>query len=89
MSILVYKERKLAGAAASTLMAAQIIEKPACALGLDYSEELLPTYRALARMSRDGLLDWSDVRVFGLLNAFARMNRTPLRRSWIPYCFLR
>lgn len=66
MSILVYKEKKLAGAAASTLMAAQIIEKPACALGLDYSEELLPTYRALARMSRDGLLDWSDVRVFGL-----------------------
>lgn len=66
MSILVYKDKTLAGAAASTVLAAQIIEKPACTLGLDYAEELLPAYRTLARMSRDGLLDWSDVRVFGL-----------------------
>ena len=66
MSILVYKDKTLAGAAASTLLAAQIIEKPSSILGLDYAAELIPAYRALARMSRDGLLDWDDIQMFGL-----------------------
>ncbi len=66
MSILVYKDRAIAGAAASTLMAAQIIEKPSCTIGFDCATELLPVYRALSRMSKDGLLDWSEVRAFNL-----------------------
>ena len=66
MSILVYKDRAIAGAAASTLLAAQIIEKPASVMGFDCADELLPVYRALARMSKDGLLDWSEVRTFNL-----------------------
>ena len=64
MSILVYRNAALAGAAASTLLAAQIIEKPGSTLGFDYDPTLIPTYRALIQMTEDGLLDWSDVRAF-------------------------
>ena len=66
MSILVYKDRSIAGAAAATLLAAQIIEKPDAVLGLDYQDALAPVYRALSRMSVDGLLDWSEIRTFML-----------------------
>lgn len=66
MSILVYRDKTVAAAAAATLLAAQIIEKPMSALGLDYAEDLVPVYRALARMTADGLLDWSDATVFAL-----------------------
>lgn len=66
MSILVYRDRSIAGAAAATLLAAQIIEKPDAVLGLDYQDTLAPVYRALARMSVDGLLDWSEIRTFAL-----------------------
>ena len=64
MSILVYRDRIAAAAAAATLIAAQVIEKPSCALGLDYTREMIPVYRSLIRMTEDGLLDWSDARVF-------------------------
>lgn len=66
MSILVYRDKDLAGAAAATLIAAQIIEEPRSVLGFDCSAELRPVYRALAKMTGDGLLDWSDVSVFSL-----------------------
>lgn len=66
MSILVYRDKTVAAAAAATLLAAQIIEKPMSALGLDYAEDLVPVYRALARMTADGLLDWSDAAAFAL-----------------------
>lgn len=66
MSVLVYRDKSIAGAAAATLLAAQVIEKPMSVLGLDYSEEMAPVYRALARMTADGLLDWSDVTAFAL-----------------------
>lgn len=66
MSVLVYKDKAIAGAAASTLIAAQIIEKPSSVIGFDCAEDVLPVYRAISKMSKDGLLDWSDVRVFNL-----------------------
>lgn len=66
MSVLVYRDKSIAGAAAATLLAAQIIEKPMSVLGFDYSEDMVPVYRALARMTADGLLDWSDVTAFAL-----------------------
>lgn len=66
MSILVYRDKSIAGAAAATLLAAQIIEKPMSALGLDYAEDIAPVYRALGRMTADGLLDWSDASAFAL-----------------------
>lgn len=66
MSILVYRDKDLAGAAAATLIAAQIIEDPRSVVGFDCSAELRPVYRALAKMTGDGLLDWSDLSVFSL-----------------------
>lgn len=66
MSVLVYRDKSVAGAAAATLIAAQTIEKPASVLGFDLTDDMAPVYRALARMTGDGLLDWSDVTAFGL-----------------------
>lgn len=66
MSILVYRDKATAYAAAATLIAAGIIERPNSVLGLDWSAELQPIYRTLARMTADGLLDWSEVRSFNL-----------------------
>ncbi len=66
MSILVYRDRSVLSVAASTLLAAQMIEKPASVLGFDYSEELAPTFRTLSRMNAEGLLDWSEATAFVL-----------------------
>lgn len=66
MSVLVYRDRAIAGAAASTLLAAAIIERPGSVLGLDCADELLPVYRAVSRMTADGLLDWSGIRAYTL-----------------------
>ena len=65
-SILVYRDKATACAAAATLAAANIIEKPASVLGLDWSVELQPIYRTVARMTADGLLDWGCVKTFNL-----------------------
>lgn len=64
MSVLVYRDRPTACAAAATLLSAGIIEKPNIVLGLDCAQELLPVYRTLGRMTADGLLEWSGVKVF-------------------------
>ena len=66
MSILVYRDKATACAAAATMIAAGVIERPSAVLGLDWAQELKPIYRTLARMTADGLLDWSDVRAFNL-----------------------
>jgi len=66
MSVLVYRDKSTAGAAAATLIAAQMIEKPTSVFGFDFADELYPVYRALARMTSDGLLDWSDTTCFSL-----------------------
>lgn len=66
MSVLVYRDKATACAAAATLLSACIIEKPGSAIGLDYAPELLPIYRTVARMTGDGLLDWGDVKTFNL-----------------------
>ena len=66
MSILVYRDKATASAAAATMLSACIIEKPSSVLGLDFAPELSPIYRTVSRMTADGLLDWDDVRVFNL-----------------------
>ncbi|MDO4572483.1 MAG: 6-phosphogluconolactonase [Clostridia bacterium] len=66
MSILVYRDKATACAAAATLVSAGVIEKPNTVLGLDWAPELQPVYRTLARMTSDGLLDWSEVKSFNL-----------------------
>lgn len=65
-SVLVYRDKAAASAAAATLLAAGIIEKPASVLGLDCAPELVPIYRTVARMTTDGLLDWGCVKTFNL-----------------------
>ena len=66
MSVLVYRDKATACAAAATLLAAAVIEKPSAVLGLDFAPELTPIYRTLARMTGDGLLEWSGVKTFNL-----------------------
>ena len=66
MSVLVYRNKPTCCAAAATLLAACIIEKPSSVLGLDFAPELTPVYRTVARMTMDGLLDWGDVKAFNL-----------------------
>jgi len=64
MSILVYRDKAVAYAAAATLVSAGVIEKPNSVLGFDWMPELSPIYRIMARMTADGLLDWSEVHAF-------------------------
>ncbi|MDO4564160.1 MAG: 6-phosphogluconolactonase [Clostridia bacterium] len=66
MSILVYSDKQTAAAAAATLIAAQLIEKPSTVIGMDYDEALHPVYASLAAMTGNGLLDWSRIRLFQL-----------------------
>jgi len=66
MSILVYRDQAAASAAAATLIAAQIIEKPDSVLGLSAGSMLEGTYARLCGMTGSGILDWSDIRAFHL-----------------------
>lgn len=64
MAILVYNDAATAAAAAATMLAAQIIERPASVLGLVTGQAPELVYAQLAQMTRAGLLDWSDVTCF-------------------------
>lgn len=64
MSILVYRDQNTASSAAALLIAAELIERPSCVLGLDCAEELRRVFAALVRMTNDGMLDWSEARAF-------------------------
>ncbi|MCE5188892.1 MAG: 6-phosphogluconolactonase [Eubacteriales bacterium] len=66
MSVLVYRDSDTLSQAVATLLAGCIIEKPTSALGLDCSAQLSATYRKIAGMTSDGLLDWTSVRTFNL-----------------------
>lgn len=67
MSILVYSDKQTAAAAAATLIAAQVIETPSSVIGVDYDEGLKAVYSSLSAMTANGLLDWSRVKIFQLL----------------------
>lgn len=66
MSVLIYPDKKMAAKAASTLLCAQIIEKPSSVLGFDYDPLLLSCFHELADLATAGLLDWSRSTVFQL-----------------------
>ena len=66
MSVLVYRDKQTACAAAATLIAAALIEKPSAVVGLDMEAKLLPAYASLSAMSENGLLDWSKAQVVQL-----------------------
>jgi glucosamine-6-phosphate deaminase len=66
MSVLVYRDSDTLSQAGATLLAGCIIEKPTSVLGLDCSRSLSETYRKIAGMTNDGLLDWTTIRAFNL-----------------------
>ncbi|MDD3334692.1 MAG: glucosamine-6-phosphate deaminase [Eubacteriales bacterium] len=66
MQIHLYDHAEQVGQAAATLIAAQVISKPDSVLGLATGSTPIPTYQALIKMYRDGVLDFSKVRTFNL-----------------------
>ena len=66
MQIHVYQTPELAAQAAATLIAAQIVSKPNCVLGLPTGSTPVKTYSELIRMNREGVVDFSKVTTFNL-----------------------
>lgn len=64
MGIMIYRDKDAASSAAATLLAAQMIEKPNCVLGLCATDMAALLYRKLVSMTASGILDWSEVTVF-------------------------
>lgn len=64
MGIMIYRDRDAASAAAATLIAAQMIEKPNCVLGLAASDMAAGVYKYLAGLTKAGVLDWGEASVF-------------------------
>lgn len=61
MGIMIYRDREAAGAAAATMIAAKIIEKPDAVVGICACSTAQPTYRQLISLTSAGILDWSEV----------------------------
>lgn len=66
MSILVYKDTKMVGVSAATLLAAHLLASPKCVIGVDYHETLLPVFDSLSTMTENGLIAWNDAQVYQL-----------------------
>ncbi|MCL2695852.1 MAG: 6-phosphogluconolactonase [Clostridiales bacterium] len=79
MSVLVFKDKQTAANAVATVLAAQLIEKPSCNIGLDYDPGLVPVFGALAGMSGSGMLDWSGLNIFQLCERVKTDAARPLR----------
>lgn len=62
----VFKTAQQVGEAAATLIAAQLLRKPDSILGLATGSSPIPTYEALIRMYRQGVLDFSRATSFNL-----------------------
>lgn len=66
MQIHLYDTAKQVGEATAILFAAQILRKPHSVLGLATGSSPIPTYQALSRMHREGVLDFSRATTFNL-----------------------
>lgn len=66
MSVLIYRDAKSVGACASMLIASHLLTDPRCVLGVDYHETLLPVYDSLSMLTENGILNWSDARIYQL-----------------------
>lgn len=78
MSVLVFHNASLAAKAAAMVAAAELIQRPSSVFGLDCSEELFPVYHQLAEMSKDGILDWSELHSYALTEAVRSEGGFPL-----------
>lgn len=66
MNIRIFDHAEQVGQAAATIMAAQVLEKPAAVLGLATGSSPVPAYRQLISMHQSGVLDFSQVTSFNL-----------------------
>ena len=66
MNIRIFDRPDQVGQAAATLIAAQVIEKPAAVLGLATGSSPIPTYQQLIALYKAGVLDFSQVTSFNL-----------------------
>ena len=66
MQIHIYENAAQVGQAAATLIAAQVLAKPASVLGLATGSTPIPTYQELIRLCKAGVLDFSQAQSFNL-----------------------
>ncbi len=66
MLIHVYKDAQEVGKAAAMIVASEILKKEDCVLGLATGSTPIPTYKEMARMNREGLIDFAKVRSYNL-----------------------
>ncbi len=66
MSVLVFSDAQTAAAAAATILAGQLIEKPSLVMGLDCASALVPAFHSLRAMTTNGLLSWGRSTIFQL-----------------------
>ena len=66
MQIHIYKTPELAAKAAATLIAAAILAKNDAVIGLPTGSSPVAAYRELARMNKEGVIDFSRVTTFNL-----------------------
>ncbi len=79
MSVLVFSDAQTAAAAAATLLAGQIIEKPSLVLGVDCAQALAPAFHSLSAMTANGLMNWGKVTVFQLSERVREGDKPSLR----------
>ena len=66
MQIHIYETPELAAKAAAALIAAAILDKPNMVLGLPTGSSPVNTYKELAKMNREGVVDFSRVTTYNL-----------------------
>jgi len=66
MLIHVYKDAQEVGKAAAMIVASEILKKEDCVLGLATGSTPITTYKEMARMNKEGLIDFSKVRSYNL-----------------------
>ena len=59
MLVHVYKDAQEVGKAAAMIVASEILKKEDCVLGLATGSTPIPTYKEMARMNKEGLIDFS------------------------------
>ena len=79
MSVLVFSDAQTAAAAAATLLAGQLIEKPSLVLGVDSAPALASAFHSLSAMTANGLLSWGKATVFQLSERVREEGKDSLR----------
>lgn len=81
MSILIFRDTKTACAAAATMIAGQLLERPESVIGVEYSDQVLPVFDSLSAMTENGLLDWTRTTLFQLSELVQREDGITIREK--------